>query len=248
MTILQEIASVPNFARTEGTKEEETLSSNEKISPSTSVRPYQPHAPFPQRVAWPKLSKLESRFARFLNLLRRIYVNALFLEALKEAPTYLKFLRELFPKKGNPGDISVAPLGKACSTILQNSSPSKLQDPGNFSIPYCIGDMQIERALCNLGASVSLIPLSPCQKLKLLDLIPTTMSINQQTTPSSSLQVFQRMFQFRWVSSSSHVISLLWIQMRAHKSPLFQGCHFQLLSGDDRRAGWHHVFSVSIHT
>ena len=37
--------------------------------------------------------------------------------------------------------------------------------------------MEIERALCDLGASMGLMPLSINQKLKLLDLPPTTMVI-----------------------------------------------------------------------
>jgi len=52
--------------------------------------------------------------------------------------------------------------------------PLKLQDHGSFSIPCCIGGMQIEGALCDLGASVSLMPLSLCKRLELLNLKPTT--------------------------------------------------------------------------
>jgi len=78
---------------------------------------------------------------RFLDVLRMIYVNAPFLEALKKAPTYLEFLRELLSKKGKPGDCSLAPIGEACNVILQSRSPSKLQDPTSFFIPCCIGDM-----------------------------------------------------------------------------------------------------------
>ena len=62
-------------------------------------------------------------------------------------------------------------IGRVCSSFLQ--SPVKLQDPGAFSIPCCIGDMQIEGTLCDLGASVSLMPLSLYQWLHLLDLTPT---------------------------------------------------------------------------
>jgi len=35
-----------------------------------------------------------------LDVLRRIYANVLFIEALKEAPAYLKFFKELLAKKG----------------------------------------------------------------------------------------------------------------------------------------------------
>ena len=67
------------------------------------------------------------------------------------------------------------PIGRVCSSIMQ--SLVKLQDPGDFSIPCCIGDMQIEGALCDLGASVSLMPFSLYWRLQLVDLTPTTISI-----------------------------------------------------------------------
>jgi len=67
------------------------------------------------------------------------------------------------------------PIGQVCSSILQSSA--KLKDPGDFSIPCCMGDAQIEGALRDLGVSVSLMPLSLCKKLKLLDITPTTISI-----------------------------------------------------------------------
>jgi len=50
-------------------------------------------------------------------------------------------------------------------TFIENDSleiptlfPPKLPDPGSFSIPRVVGKVEIERALCNLGANVSLIP------------------------------------------------------------------------------------------
>jgi len=97
------------------------------------------------------------------------------LEALKKTPAYLQFLRDFLSKKGKPKGGSIMPIGQACSSFLQ--SPVKLQDPGDFSIPYRIGDVQIQGALCDLRASVSLMPLSLYRRLKLLDLTPTTISI-----------------------------------------------------------------------
>ncbi|XP_058003777.1 uncharacterized protein LOC131180166 [Hevea brasiliensis] len=52
-----------------------------------------------------------------------------------------------------------------------------LKDPESFSIPCHIGDTSIDKALCDLGASVSLMPLSICEKLKVGDLKPTTISL-----------------------------------------------------------------------
>jgi len=73
--------------------------------------------------------------------------------------------------------VSVAISGKVCSVALQCGSLSKLHDPGIFSIPCSIGDMMIKGALCDLGANVSIMSLSLFKKLRLLDLKPTTTSI-----------------------------------------------------------------------
>jgi len=76
--------------------------------------------------------------------------------------------------KGEPEGVPVVLIGEVRSLILQSQLPSMLQDHGSFSIPCCIGGMQIKRALCDLGASVSLLPHSLCKKLELLHLKPTT--------------------------------------------------------------------------
>jgi len=51
--------------------------------------------------------------------------------------------------------------GKA-TTFIENeiveiptTFPPKLPDPGSFSIPCIVGKVEIERALCDLGASVT---------------------------------------------------------------------------------------------
>jgi len=49
--------------------------------------------------------------------------------------------------------------------------------------------VQIEEALCDLGASVSLMPLSLYRRLKLLDLTPTTTTISIQLIDCSIRQL-----------------------------------------------------------
>jgi len=49
--------------------------------------------------------------------------------------------------------------------IIQDKLPPKLMDPGSFSIPCVIGSEIIERAMCDLGASVSLMSLSLSERL-----------------------------------------------------------------------------------
>jgi len=49
-------------------------------------------------------------------------------------------------------------LGEECSVVVLNQLPAKLKDPGSFFIPCIIGNVSIDRALCDLGSSVSLRP------------------------------------------------------------------------------------------
>ncbi|XP_062093980.1 uncharacterized protein LOC133800013 [Humulus lupulus] len=52
-------------------------------------------------------------------------------------------------------------LTEGCSAILKSKIPPKLKDPGSFTIPRSIGG----RALCDLGASINLMPMSIFKKL-----------------------------------------------------------------------------------
>ncbi|XP_048498107.2 uncharacterized protein LOC125496634 [Beta vulgaris subsp. vulgaris] len=58
-----------------------------------------------------------------------------------------------------------------------NKLPEKLGYPGSYSIPVKLGDIAIKNALCDLGASVSLMPLSICKKLNMGELKPTRISL-----------------------------------------------------------------------
>ena len=51
-------------------------------------------------------------------------------------------------------------LNEECSAILHNKLPPKLEDPGSFSIPCIIENFKFDNVLCDLGASINLMPLS----------------------------------------------------------------------------------------
>ena len=52
-----------------------------------------------------------------------------------------------------------------------------MQDPGNFTIPYKIGNYDMGKALCDYGASINLMPLSVVKRLSLGELTPTVMTL-----------------------------------------------------------------------
>jgi len=57
-------------------------------------------------------------------------------------------------------------IGHECSVIIQkNIIPRKLGDPGSFTLPCLVGPLSFSKCLCDLGASISLMPLSVARRL-----------------------------------------------------------------------------------
>ncbi|XP_058784356.1 uncharacterized protein LOC131659140 [Vicia villosa] len=155
-------------------KEDENEEASEKEKPYVPPPPYKPPIPYPQRLA---KSKNEGQFKKFVELLKQLNVTIPFIEAITQMPSYAKFLKEILSNKKKIVENETVTLTAECNTIIQNNVPPKLKDPGSISIPCVIGKFVIDKALCDLGASVSLMPLSICEKLKLGELRPTRMSL-----------------------------------------------------------------------
>ncbi|XP_010436788.1 PREDICTED: uncharacterized protein LOC104720602 [Camelina sativa] len=64
-----------------------------------------------------------------------------------------------------------------CSSMLQNRMPEKCGDPGPFTLACTIGDLKFNKCLCDLGASVSPMPLSVATRLGLYTLKPTQVTL-----------------------------------------------------------------------
>ncbi|KAL8555144.1 hypothetical protein ACS0TY_003081 [Phlomoides rotata] len=75
------------------------------------------------------------------------------------------------------GDFETVVLTEELSARLQKKLPVKHSDPGPFILPCKIGEGGKYRALCDLGASVNLMPLSLFKTLGLGELKPTTMNL-----------------------------------------------------------------------
>ncbi|XP_062114067.1 uncharacterized protein LOC133825091 [Humulus lupulus] len=74
-------------------------------------------------------------------------------------------------------DYETVALAEECSTIIQKKLPQKLRDSGSFTIPCTIGNFHYERNLCDLGASINLMPLSVFRRLGLGEARPVTVTL-----------------------------------------------------------------------
>ena len=130
--------------------------------------------PYPQRL---KKHKLDKKFTKFMDVFKKLHINIPFANALEQMPSYVKFMKDILSQKRRLADFETVNLTEECSAILQRKLPQKLKDPGSFTIPCTIGNAIFERALCDLGASINLMPLSIFRRLGLGEAHPTTVTL-----------------------------------------------------------------------
>ncbi|XP_070014097.1 uncharacterized protein [Nicotiana sylvestris] len=66
-------------------------------------------------------------------------------------------------------------LTKTCSAVVTRPIAEKLYDLGSFTIPLTIGNFAFAKALCDLGASINLMPLAIYKRLGIGRARPTSM-------------------------------------------------------------------------
>ena len=130
--------------------------------------------PYPQRL---KKHKLDKQFTKFMDVFKKLHINIPFADALEQMPSYVKFMKDILSQKIRLADFETVNLTEECSAILQRKLPQKLKDPGSFTIPCTIGNAIFERALCDLGASINLMPLLIFKRLGLGEARPTTVTL-----------------------------------------------------------------------
>ncbi|KAG9450380.1 hypothetical protein H6P81_010345 [Aristolochia fimbriata] len=130
--------------------------------------------PYPARA---KKDKLEDKFSKFIDIFKKLEINIPFVEALMQMPQYAKFLKEVLLGKRKIEEQGTVMLTENCSAILKNQLPTKLKDPGSFTIPCEFGSFKFNKVLCDLGASIKLMPLSICRKLNLGELNETNIML-----------------------------------------------------------------------
>ena len=100
-----------------------------------------------------------------------------FTEVVTQMPLYAKFLKEILSKNKRIAEEGVVNLTATCNVVIKKNLPEKMKDPRSFTIPCIIGEFEFQKALCDSGASINLMPLSVARKLSLGELTPTTVTL-----------------------------------------------------------------------
>ncbi|CAN6440579.1 unnamed protein product [Victoria cruziana] len=116
--------------------------------------------PFSEALEKPSLSVVdrEVRMQDMLEIFKEIRINLPLFDAISKVSAYARFLKELCTKKRRSRKIPKSVLlSEETSSIISRRIPPKLEDPGASIIPYIIGNIHVERALLDLGASVNVL-------------------------------------------------------------------------------------------
>ncbi|GKE87906.1 hypothetical protein Tco_1565381, partial [Tanacetum coccineum] len=130
----------------------------------TLVKPRLSSIPFPNRST---KEKEEAQQRKFLENLKQLHINIPFIEALVQVPKYAKYLKSLLKNKSRLEEACTVTMNERCLVVLHNKLPAKAKDPGSFTIPCQVSNLQINNALADLGANISLMPYAMYQKLSL---------------------------------------------------------------------------------
>ncbi|XP_070053275.1 uncharacterized protein [Nicotiana tomentosiformis] len=84
-------------------------------------------------------------------------------------------IKDLISHKFDFQDLATVTLTQTCSVIVTRPIAEKLSDPGSFTIPCTIGNYAFAKALCDLGASINLMPLDIYKRLGIGRARPTSM-------------------------------------------------------------------------
>ena len=109
-----------------------------------------------------------------MEVFKKLHINIPFVDALEQMPSSVKFMKDILSQKRRLADFETVNLTEECSAILQRKLSQKIKDLGSFTIPCTIETSIFERALCDLGASINLMPLSIFRRLGLGEACPTT--------------------------------------------------------------------------
>ncbi|KAI4981956.1 hypothetical protein ZWY2020_022448 [Hordeum vulgare] len=127
--------------------------------------------PFPPK---PSMKRDDEDFERFIEMIRPVFLQMCLTDMLKMSP-YDKYMKDIVTNKRKIPEVEI-------STMLDNytfkgGTPKKLGDPGVPTLPCSIKGNYVRTPLCDLGAGVSVMPLSLYRRIELDKLTPTKISL-----------------------------------------------------------------------
>jgi hypothetical protein len=118
----------------------------------------------------------DEKLSHFVEVIQRMYVHIPMLDAMR-VPTYTWYLKDILNQKQPIPKMDRLMFAKRCSAVILDGLPEKMGDPGVPTICCLIGTQKVDQALCDLKASVSVMPKVIYDQLNHDSLVPTSMHL-----------------------------------------------------------------------
>ena len=142
-----EVSNKPHVLRTD------TIDGEPEQDKATHIPP----TPYPHRLRAPKKVNIHSEI---YELFKHVKLNIPLLDAIKQIPSYAKFLKDLCTVKRKLSVNKEAFMTEQSTSLIRNNLPRKYKDPGSPTISIVVGNSKLGHALVDLGKSVNLFPYS----------------------------------------------------------------------------------------
>jgi hypothetical protein len=129
--------------------------------------------PFPRQAKKPVE---DEKFSHFMEVIRRMYVHILMLDAM-QVSTYARYLKDILNQKRPIPKTDMLVFAERCSAVVLHGLPNKIGDPGVLTVSCLIGTQKFDQALCDLRAIVSVMPKIIYDQLNHDSLVPTSMHL-----------------------------------------------------------------------
>ncbi|XP_015970168.1 uncharacterized protein LOC107493612 [Arachis duranensis] len=103
---------------------------------------------------------------KMIEMFKKVEVTIPLFDAIHQVSRYAKFLKDLCMNKDKILELETIPLGSSISALM-GALPEKCDDPGPCMVTCTVNGARSLDCMCDLGACVSIMPLSVYQVLKL---------------------------------------------------------------------------------
>jgi hypothetical protein len=118
----------------------------------------------------------DKKFSRFGEVIRRMYAHILMLDAM-QVPSYARYLKDILNQKRPIPEMDMLVFVERCNAAILDGLPDKMSDPGVSTISCLIGTQKFDQALCDLRASMNVMPKVIYDQLNHDSLVPTSMHL-----------------------------------------------------------------------
>jgi hypothetical protein len=118
----------------------------------------------------------DEKINRFMEVIRRMCIHIPMLDAM-QVLTYARYLKDILNQKRPIPKTDIIVFVERYSSAILDGLPDKMDDLGIPTISCLIGTQKFDQALCDLRASVSVMPKVIYDKLNHDSLVPTSMHL-----------------------------------------------------------------------